>query len=120
MFTDAQIIRLLDIANAGCHKGAVLEARTVYDGVLAMKPGHVPALIGLALSHIVIGEYDEGKALLRAVLDKNPDDADAAVLMGLCLTFSGSKDDARPFLEKARAAGGASGQLAKNILEQAS
>lgn len=119
MFTDEQITRLLDIANAGCHKGAVLEARTVYDGVLTMKPGHVPALIGRALSHIVIGEYDEGQTQLRAVLDKNPDDADAAVLMGLCLTFSGKKDEARPFLEKARAAGGGTAELAANLLEQA-
>ncbi|MBO4312453.1 MAG: tetratricopeptide repeat protein [Desulfovibrionaceae bacterium] len=120
MFTDEQISRLLDIANAGCHKGAVLEARTIYDGVLAVKPGHVPALIGRALSHIVIGEYDEGEAQLRAVLETNPDDDDATVLMGLCLTLAGKKDDARPFLEKAKKACGASAVLAASLLEQVS
>ena len=78
MLTDSQIARLLDIANAGCHKGMVLEARTIYDGVLALRPGHVPALIGQALSHVVIGEYDKAETLLRnGVLADHPDDPDA-------------------------------------------
>ena len=78
MLTDSQITRLLDIANAGCHKGLVLQARAIYDGVLAVRPGHVPALIGQALSHIVIGEYDEAEKLLcDGILSEHPDDADA-------------------------------------------
>ena len=85
MLTDSQIARLLDIANAGCHKGLVLQARTIYEGVLGVRPGHVPALIGQALSHIVIGEYDQAEKLLRdGVLSEHPDDADAKVKLHQC------------------------------------
>ena len=119
MLTDEQIARLLDIANAGCHKGAVLEARAVYDGVLAVKPGHVPALIGRALSCVVVGEYDKGEEQLRAVLDANPDDGDAMAALGLCLTLAGKTDEAGSILEKASASEGPAADLAKKLLEQA-
>lgn len=119
MLTDAQIARLLDIANAGCHKGMVLEARTIYDGVLAVRPGHVPALIGQALSHIVIGEYDKAEALLRdSVLAEHPDDADARAMLGLCLSLADRKDEARDILQPLAEEGGSSSELARSLLDQ--
>ena len=104
MLTDSQIARLLDIANAGCHKGMVLEARTIYDGVLALRPGHVPALIGQALSHVVIGEYDKAETLLRnGVLADHPDDPDAR-----------ARDILQPLSEENSSASA----LARSLLEQ--
>ncbi len=119
MLTDNQIARLLDIANAGCHKGAVLEARAVYEGVLAVKPGHVPALIGQAISRMVVGEYDAAEEQLRAVLDANPDDCDAIAALGLCLTLAGKAEEAAAALEKAAAAESPAADLARRLLEQA-
>ena len=49
MLSDTQISRLLDVANAACHRGNVLDARTVYAGVLALRPGFAPALMGKAV-----------------------------------------------------------------------
>lgn len=119
MLTDSQIARLLDIANAGCHKGMVLEARTIYDGVLAVRPGHVPALIGQALSHIVIGEYEEAEKLLcDGILSEHPEDADAQAMLGLCLFLSDRKDEAREVLRPLTEKDGSSSELARSLMEQ--
>ncbi len=119
MLTDSQITRLLDIANAGCHKGMVLEARTIYDGVLAVRPGHVPALIGQALSHIVIGEYEEAENLLRnGILSEHPEDDDAKAALGLCLCLADKKDEAREILVPLSKEQGEAAALARSLLEQ--
>lgn len=119
MLTDSQIARLLDIANAGCHKGMVLEARTIYDGVLAVHPKHVPALIGQALSHIVIGEYEEAEKQLRdSVLSEHPEDADARATLGLCLCLADKKDEAREILAPLSEEQGEAAALARSLLEQ--
>ncbi len=118
MLTDSQITRLLDIANAGCHKGLVLQARAIYDGVLAVRPGHVPALIGQALSHIVIGEYDEAEKLLcDGILSEHPDDADAKAMLGLCLCLADKKQEARAVLSPLVENGGQNAELARSLLE---
>ncbi len=118
MLTDSQITRLLDIANAGCHKGLVLQARAIYDGVLAVRPGHVPALIGQALSHIVIGEYDEAEKLLcDGILSEHPDDADAKAMLGLCLCLADKKEEARAVLSPLVENGGQNAELARSLLE---
>ena len=118
MLTESQITRLLDIANAGCHKGLVLQARAIYDGVLAVRPGHVPALIGQALSHIVIGEYDEAdKLLCDGVLSEHPDDADARAVLGLCLCLADKKEEARTVLSPLAENGGQNAELARSLLE---
>ncbi|WP_273523467.1 tetratricopeptide repeat protein [Mailhella massiliensis] len=119
MLTDSQIVRLLDIANAGCHKGMVMEARTIYEGILAVLPGHAPALIGRALSHIVIGEYGQAETILRSeVLSENPDDAEGRVMLGLCLFLADKKDEAEEILQPLAEEEHSSAELAKSLLEQ--
>ncbi|WP_077072486.1 tetratricopeptide repeat protein [Mailhella massiliensis] len=119
MLTDSQIVRLLDIANAGCHKGMVMEARTIYEGILAVLPGHAPALIGRALSHIVIGEYGQAETILRSeVLSENPDDPEGRVMLGLCLFLADKKDEAEEILQPLAEEEHSSAELAKSLLEQ--
>ena len=65
MLSDTQISRLLDVANAACHGGNVVDARAMYAGVLALRPGFAPALMGKALSHIVVDDFDEAERLLK-------------------------------------------------------
>ncbi len=119
MLTDSQIVRLLDIANAACHKGLVLDARTIYDGVLAVRPGHIPAFIGQALSHIVIGEYARAEEIIRSqVLAENPDDAEAKAMLGLCLYLTDKKDEAREVLQTLADGQSKSSDLARSLLDQ--
>ncbi len=120
MFSNEHIQRLLDIANAGCSKGHVLEARTIYEGLLTLNPGLIPASIGLAFSHIVVNEFEEGERLLREeVLAAHPDDEDAKVMLGLCHTLAGHKDSAREVLDALVTAKGPRADLAGLLLEQA-
>ena len=44
MLSDTQISRLLDVANAACHGGNVVDARAMYAGVLALRPGFAHSL----------------------------------------------------------------------------
>lgn len=57
-------------------------------GVLALRPGFAPALMGKALSHIVVDDFDEAERLLKdEVLAAMPEDEDAQALLGLCYTL---------------------------------
>ncbi|MGN1037810.1 MAG: tetratricopeptide repeat protein [Mailhella sp.] len=116
MLNDSQISRLLDIANAGCHKGLVLEARTIYEGILAVRPGHIPALIGQALSHIVIGEFEQAEEMLRR--EAICEDSDAKAMLGLCLCLSEKKDEAREVLQPLAEEEGSAAAMARSLLEK--
>ena len=65
MLSDNQIGRLIDVDNAACSGGNVVDARAMYAGVLALRPGFAPALMGKALSHIVVDDFDEAERLLK-------------------------------------------------------
>ena len=117
MLSESQIRRLLDIANAACHKGNVVDARAMYDGVLALRPGFVPARIGMALSHIVVNEFEEAEARLRDVLAENPDDADALGMLGLCLVLAGRREEDEAVLTPLAGGEGPTAALASGLLE---
>ncbi len=116
MLTDAEVKRLLDVANAGVNKGEVALARQIYDGILACRPDHVPTKISRALSYTVVGACDEAKTILEGVLAEHPDDADALVYLGLTEKCAGNNDAAREVLSRVPAEG-AAGRLAQNLLE---
>ena len=118
MLDSNNIALLLDIAFAGCHKGEVEDARKIFDGVLAAKPGHAPAIIGKALSHIVVDDFATADELLDGVLATNPDDADAKAMKGLSLYCAGKKDEAKTVLLEAKEMGGKAGEMAESLLEQ--
>ena len=117
MLSESQIRRLLDIANAACHKGDVIDARIIYDGVLALKPDHIPARIGMGLSHIVVGEFDEAEALLKTILEEYHDDGDALGMLGLCYFVAGRKDEAESILTPLAEGEGSMAELASSLLE---
>ena len=99
MLSDTQISRLLDVANAACHGGNVVDARAMYAGVLALRPGFAPALMGKALSHIVVDDFDEAERLLKdEVLAAMPEDEDAQALLGLCYTLARRQGEAEAVL----------------------
>lgn len=120
MFTDAEIKRLLDVANAGCHRGHVADARAIYEGVVALKPGFAPARIGQAFSHLVVDEFAEAERILGdEVLAATPDDAEARALLGLCYLLSGRGEEAEKALRTAAEDAGPGGVMARELLAQA-
>ncbi|MCR4666687.1 MAG: tetratricopeptide repeat protein [Desulfovibrio sp.] len=96
---DKGISLLLDIANLACHKGMPAEARTIVDGVLAVKPGFPPATITLAYSHLVVDDFDTALDVLTPLLKDHPDDADARIIQGLTLLLAGRKAEAEDAFE---------------------
>ena len=116
MVEESTIVRLMDIANAACHKGKVFEARTIFDNILVIKPGHVPALIGLALSHLVVNDFAKAEAMLREILAKNEGDADAQAMLGLCLTLMKREEEATALLEPLKDNPDSAGGLARSLL----
>lgn len=119
MLSAYDLQRLLDIANVGCHTGHVIQARTVYQGVLALKPGFVPARIGMAYSHLVLDEFDEAEGILKAILAANPADADAQALLGLVYTLARRPAEAATFLQPLTAGHDARAELAASLLNHA-
>ena len=89
MLSDAQISRLLDVANAACHTGNVADARTIYERILK-----------------------------EEVLAVAPDDADALAVLGLCYTLAGRNDEAEAVLLPLAEGEGASAELAAGLLEK--
>lgn len=113
MFSTTETQRLLDIANAGCAKGHVLEARVIYEALLVLNPDSLSASIGLAFSHIVLNEFDKGEQVLRErVLATHPHDKDAGVMLGLCQILAGNKAVAQEILEPLAQAGTEHAELA--------
>ena len=119
MLEESHFVRLLDIANTACHKGMVSEARTIFDSILAIKPGHVPALIGHALSHIVVDELGKAETMLRDILASHEGDADAQAMLGFCLILMKRTDEATALLEPLKDTEGSAGKLAQSLLLQA-
>ena len=91
---DNDIALLLDVANLACHKGMPVEARIIVDGVLAVRPGFAPAVITLAYSHLVVDDFDTALDMLAALLEQQPDDADARVMQGLAHLLAGRRAEA--------------------------
>ena len=117
MLNQDQILRLQDIGVSACHTGAVYEARKIFDGLLALRPDNAAVLIGKALSHIVVDEFQMAEEILRMrVLEKNPDDAEALTTLGLCYILGGHPEEARIVLGNVSGREGAAGQSARDLL----
>ena len=94
MFSERQIARLLDLGNLACQKGMVKESRTIFNGVLALKPDFAPALVGMAFTHIVVDDFDGAQSILDQVLAANAEDADALAMLGLAHMLAGRREEA--------------------------
>lgn len=91
---DNDIALLLEIANLACHKGLPTAARTIADGVLAVRPDFAPATITLAYSHVVVDDFDTALDMLAPLLEKNPADAEARVIQGMAFLLSDRRSEA--------------------------
>lgn len=99
MLSQSEITRLLDLANAACHHGYVLEGRIIFVGLLAAKPEHIPTMLGIAFSYIVVDDFAEAeKIITEGVLPLAPEDSDAKALLGLVYSMTQRKAEARELL----------------------
>lgn len=99
MLSQSEITRLLDVANAACHHGHALEARIILAGILSDKPDHIPAMLGLVYSHIVVDDFFTAeKILTEQILAHAPEDADAKAMLGFIYSLTKRPAEARAML----------------------
>ncbi|MDR3175531.1 MAG: tetratricopeptide repeat protein [Desulfovibrio sp.] len=119
MLSQDQIIRLQDIGISACHSGAAHEARKIFDGLLKLRPDNAVALIGKALSHIVVNEFPAAEEILRnQVLAQRPGDPEAETMLGLCSVLSGRREEAQAILARIERQETPCGQLARDLLAE--
>lgn len=118
IFSQRQIARLLDIANMACQKGMVHDARCIFNAVLALKPGFVPAEVGLAFSHVVVDDFDGAQAILDRVLAEHDDDPDALAMLGLTHMLAGRREEAEGVFAR-MPRDGAAAEMAAAVMEGA-
>ena len=93
----------------------MVDARAMYAGVLALRPGFAPALMGKALSHIVVDDFNEAERLLKdEVLAAMPEDEAEMILthneQEIRFVLKTDFSALRGFLAEARRKGYASAQ----------
>ena len=119
MLSENQIRRLLDVGFTACHHGNVVDARSIFSGVLALHPESLSAKMGMALSHIVVSEFESAEQILKnEVLAVSPEDTDAQSMLGLCHMLAGQKAEARDVLAPLAAGTGPSAAVALELLEK--
>jgi cytochrome c-type biogenesis protein CcmH/NrfG len=95
-----QLTRLVDVGLAATHLGKPAQARALFENLLAYRPEHAPARIGLAFTYLVCNDFGKAEAILRdEVLAKKPQDVEALAFLGLALSFSGKFEEAARVLE---------------------
>ena len=57
-------------------------AKVQFEDAMRLSPGMATASLGMASAHVVLGEGAEAQAMIRRVLDSQPDDPDAFALSG--------------------------------------
>lgn len=77
----------------------MVDAHVMCTGVLAFRPGFASALMGEALSHIVVDGSDRtGRFLKGEMLAAVPGDEDTQMLLGLCYTLARRQGETRAML----------------------
>ncbi|MDR2051350.1 MAG: tetratricopeptide repeat protein [Deltaproteobacteria bacterium] len=101
MLETQDLQELAEMGFCAVSTGNMLKARTIFEGILAERPGHNAPLMGLAMSHYMIDEFDEAEKILRGIIEKDPDYQLARVHLGLALILAGKREEALPLLQEA-------------------
>ena len=102
----AEESRFLSAIAALERAGGAAAARVAYDTFLKRWPDNTGAAIGLANTHHAAGDLPAAESVLREAARRSPDSV--IVLNNLAQTLSdqGRHEEALPFIERAKAAGG--------------
>lgn len=114
MITGADKVLIVTKGFEACHAGEAFIGRNIFSAMLLAEPGNSACRIGMAFSHIVVGELFEAAEILLSVLAENPDDAEARAFLDLALLLGGEGEQARQDLEKIKD----SSPLAQGLLDE--
>lgn len=81
--------------------GELEEAQESYRRAFVLRPGHVPSIIGLSRIAQRLGNYEEALSDLLPLVEKHPDNADAALLASSLLSDCERMEEAEAVLARA-------------------
>lgn len=91
---------LAEIAFCAVDMGNMSPARTIFNALEAARPGHEAPLLGLAMSHYMVDEFERAEEILRALLKEKPEFHLAGAHLAMCLILAGRKEEALPILRE--------------------
>ena len=116
MIDKQKVGTLLELGLAGVHLGRPAESRAIFEGLLAYDPSlEATARIGLALTHLVVDDFEPAESLFQSVLATWPDSQEARVLLGLTYKLSKRPEQAAALLNQAAGEGGPAADLAQAL-----
>ncbi len=115
---EQQIQRLLDIGYTIAHSGSVIPANNIFDAILLENKENTPALIGKALTAMMLDKFEECEEGLKKILEKNENDQEARALLSLCYYLSGSDFNSKEQAQKIDSEQQEAYDLAQGILKE--
>lgn len=102
MQASVELLQIISqIGYMACFSGDVQRSQTIMDGVNAIGVEQTPIKMGVAISKIYAGHYDQAIHILRdEVLAKESDHMSAKCFLGIALNQKGEKAEARELFEE--------------------
>ncbi|MDR2826160.1 MAG: tetratricopeptide repeat protein [Deltaproteobacteria bacterium] len=100
---EAEDLQLLaEVGFCGVSMGNMLQARKIFNGILLVRPGHKAPLMGLAMSHYMVDEFEQAEEILLEILKADPQFDMAKAHLALTYLLAGRKEEAKPLLEEVK------------------
>ena len=101
MEVETSLIKLLmELGYVATGQGLHTEAEVIFTGVRAARPKSEYPLIGLAITKMNAGEYEEAIRLLEEARELNPSNWLSASFLGLAFKLKGEQAKSRAILEE--------------------
>lgn len=102
MQANTELLQLMsEVGYLACFKGDVDRAQSIMDGVEAVGVEQTPIKMGVAISKLYSGQYDQAITILRdQVLVREPEHMSAKCFLGIALSQKGQKAEAKTLLEE--------------------
>lgn len=97
-----ELLQLLsEVGYLACFKGDNTRSQVIMDGVEAMGGEQTPVKMGVAITKVYAGDYEQAISILRdQILVREPGHMSAKCFLGIALSQTGQPDEARTLFEE--------------------
>jgi predicted Zn-dependent protease len=101
MQASSELLQVMsEVGYLACFKGDVERSQVIMDGVNAIGVEQTPIKMGVAISKVYAGQYDQAIDILRdQILVREPEHMSAKCFLGIALSQKGQKAEAKELLE---------------------
>ena len=101
MQVNTELLQLMsEVGYLACFKGDAERSQIIMSGVEAIGIEQIPIKMGVAIAKLYSGQYDQAITILRdQVLVREPNHMSAKCFLGIALSQTGHKAEAKEFLE---------------------